>query len=82
MDPGHPGAYLGRAEACYYNRRYKKALEDVNKAIEAGGDDPVAFVLRGKIWMALYEKEAASRDFEKAVTLGFDPKEIERMLEE
>lgn len=82
MDPAHAGAYLGRAEACYYNKRYKKALEDVNKAIETDGEDPVAFVLRGKIWLALYEKEAANRDFEKAVTLGFDPKEIEQILEE
>ena len=45
-------------------------------------DDPVVYVLRALGILARYERESAKADLKRAVELGYDSKEAERLLEE
>ena len=62
--------------------QYAKADKDIEKAIELAPDDPVVYVLRALGKLARYERESAKADLKRAVELGYDSKEAERLLEE
>lgn len=72
--------YLNRAEAYYYTRQYNRADADVAQAIALAPDDPLPYVLRGRLKLVRYAKEEAQQDFDKAVELGFDARIIEEIL--
>ena len=80
VNPEQTSLYLNRGEAYLLNRRLNKADEDVAKALELDPKDPLVYVLRAKLKLARYEKEDASRDLDRAVSLGFDRKDADILL--
>lgn len=74
--------YFGRAEAYFYMGRIAKAREDIKKAMELDGNDPLFYILRSRINWAQYEKEAAYADLDKALELGASPRSVESVREE
>ncbi|MFR3549779.1 MAG: hypothetical protein ACLTTW_05980 [Coprobacter sp.] len=71
---------MNRGEAYLLNHRLNKADEDVAKALELDSKDPLVYVLRAKLKLARYEKEDAARDLDRAVSLGFDRKDADILL--
>ena len=80
-NPNLSSLYLNRAEAYYYNRQYSRAAEDIEMARQLSPDDPLVYVMRGKLKLARFEKAEAKKDFEKAVSLGFKAEDIEPLLD-
>ena len=78
-NPNMASLYLNRAEAYYYNRQYARASDDIETARQLTPEDPLVYVMRGKLKLARFEKEEARKDFEKAVSLGFKPEELEQL---
>ncbi|MBQ8424124.1 MAG: hypothetical protein IJY36_07720 [Coprobacter sp.] len=72
--------YLNRAEAYYYNKQYNKADDDIATALYLSPQDPLVYVMRGKLKIARFDKEGAQKDFDKAIELGFDANVIEDIL--
>ena len=58
-----------------------RAMADLRRVF-AGEREPSAYlyILRGKIRLAQYEKEAAATDFKKALDLGADRAEVEGLI--
>ena len=81
-NPNMASLYLNRAEAYYYNRQYNRAAEDIDIALQLTPEDPLVYVMRGKLKLARFEKDDAQKDFEKAVSLGFKAEDIPPMLNE
>lgn len=82
LNPKRGDLYIGRAEAYYYDRKLTKADEDIAKALELDDADPLAYVLRGKVKLARYERKEAAKDFEKAVSLGFEQKVVDELMKD
>ncbi|WP_085535892.1 tetratricopeptide repeat protein [Massilibacteroides vaginae] len=72
--------YEGRAELYFMMGKNARAKADINKVIIESGPKASLYVLRGKINLAQYEKEAALKDFHKAQELGYDPAIIDELL--
>ncbi len=81
-NPNMASLYLNRAEAYYYNRQYNRAAEDIDMALQLTPEDPLVYIMRGKLKLARFEKDDAQKDFEKAVSLGFKAEDIPLMLNE
>ena len=81
-NPNMASLYLNRAEAYYYNRQYNRAAEVIDIALQLTPEDPLVYVMRGKLKLARFEKDDAQKDFEKAVSLGFKAEDIPPMLNE
>lgn len=78
-NPNLASLYLNRAEAYFYNRQYARASDDIETARQLSPEDPLVYVMRGKLKLARFEKEEARKDFEKAVSLGFKPEDLEQL---
>ena len=66
--------YLKRAEVYYLDGKLSKGITDVNQSIDLKDNDPLAYVVRGRIRFAQYDKKSALQDFLQAKELGFsDP---------
>ncbi|MDR2809823.1 MAG: tetratricopeptide repeat protein [Tannerellaceae bacterium] len=72
--------YQGRAELYFLTGKNGRALNDVNKVFFESEPDAALYVLRGKIKLALYEREPAAADFRKALEMGYDPQVIAELL--
>jgi tetratricopeptide (TPR) repeat protein len=76
--------YKGRADLYFLMGKNGRALSDVNKVFyesKADADaDAGLYVLRGKIKLALYERESAAADFRKALDMGYDARVIDELL--
>jgi len=72
--------YEGRAELYFLMEKNARAKADINKVISESGPTASLYVLRGKVNLAQYEKEAAQKDFLKAQELGYDQAIIEELL--
>jgi Tfp pilus assembly protein PilF len=72
--------YKGRADLYFLTGRNGRALNDINKVFFESEADADLYVLRGKIKLALYERESAAADFRKAREMGYDPQVIEELL--
>ncbi|MCD7710715.1 MAG: tetratricopeptide repeat protein [Porphyromonadaceae bacterium] len=81
-NPHLASLYLNRAEAYYYNRQYNRASDDIEMARQLTPDDPLVYIMRGKVKLARFEKVEAKEDFDKAVSLGFDAEEISQMTDQ
>lgn len=82
-EPDYAGIYEGRAELFLLMEKASKALADINKAIKMHPEttDPYLYILRAKAKLLLYEKPSAAEDIQKAVTLGYDRKAANVLLE-
>jgi tetratricopeptide (TPR) repeat protein len=72
--------YKGRADLYFLMGRNGRALNDVNKVFFESVPDAALYVLRGKIKLALYERESAAADFLKAREMGYDSRVTDELL--
>jgi Tfp pilus assembly protein PilF len=72
--------YRGRAELYFLTGKNGRALNDINKVFFESAADADLYVLRGKIKLALYERESAAADFQKAREAGYNPQVIDELL--
>lgn len=72
--------YEGRADLYFMMGKNARAMADIEKVFTE--DKPTAglYVLRGKIKLALYEKERAATDFKKAESMGYDKEVIKELM--
>ena len=80
-DPDDLRLYEERAELYFLMKKNARAMADLRRVF-AGEREPSAYlyILRGKIRLAPYEKEAAATDFKKALDLGADRAEVEGLI--
>ncbi len=64
--------YLKRSEVYYLDGKLSKAIDDINQSIGLDPTDPMAYIVRGRIRFAQYDKKSALIDFKKAQSLGFN----------
>lgn len=80
FNPQKASFYLNRSEAYLLDQKPGKALKDINSAIEIDDKNAVYYYMRGKIKMAMFEKESAKNDFKAAVDLGLNPRLVDEQL--
>lgn len=73
--------YEGRADLYFQMGKNARAMADINKIFTESEPSAFLYVLRGKIKLAQYEKEAAMKDFTKAIEMGYDPQKLKELLE-
>ena len=73
--------YEGRADLYFMMGKNGRAMTDINKVF-AETKEPTSnmYLLRGKIKLALYERESATKDFLKAKEMGYDTEIIDELL--
>jgi len=69
-DPGSGSAHLAIAELLLSNGQSIRALAEATTALDIEPKNPVAFALRGRIFMNMGEQESAKSDFEEAAKLA------------
>jgi tetratricopeptide (TPR) repeat protein len=72
--------YKGRADLYFLMGKNGRALNDVNRVFFESVPDADLYVLRGKIKLALHERQTATADFLKAGEMGYDPHIIDQLL--
>jgi tetratricopeptide (TPR) repeat protein len=72
--------YRGRAELYFMEGKNSRAMNDINRLFIETEPDADIYVLRGKVKLAQYERESASKDFQKAKEMGYDPQIIDELL--
>lgn len=74
--------YEGRADLYFQMGKNARAMADIHKIFAESKPSAFLYVLRGKIKLAQYEKEAAMKDFAKAVEMGYDAQKLRELLGE
>lgn len=72
--------YEGRADVYFMMGKNARAMADLNRLFVETEPSASLYVLRGKVKLAQYEKEAALRDLEKAREMGYDPLVIDELV--
>lgn len=72
--------YLKRAEVYYLDGKLSKAVSDINRSIELDAEDPMAYLIRGRIRYAQYDRASALEDFQKAKDMGFLDPIVDKMI--
>lgn len=72
--------YEGRADLYFMMGKNSRAMADINKVFVESKPGAALYVLRGKVKLALYEKESASMDFQKAKNMGYDKDVIDELM--
>lgn len=72
--------YEGRADLYFRMGKNARAMADISRVFAETEPDAGMYVLRGKVKLALYEREPARKDFLKAGELGYDAEIIEGLL--
>jgi tetratricopeptide (TPR) repeat protein len=72
--------YKGRADLYFLMGKNGRAMNDLNKLFFEATPDADLYVLRGKVKLALYERESAAADFRKAREMGYDSQVIDELL--
>lgn len=62
--------FLNRAECYLEMKKFGRAQDDLNKAQTYGTNDPLFYILRGRLRLQQYDKLSAKADFMKARELG------------
>ncbi|MDR1556974.1 MAG: tetratricopeptide repeat protein [Tannerellaceae bacterium] len=78
--PGEWQLYKGRADLYFRMGKNARAMNDINKLFFESTPDAGLYVLRGKVKLALYERESAARDFLKAREMGYDSRITDELL--
>jgi len=72
-----------RAELYFLTKRNGRAMTDLNKVFAAVSEPSAEmYMLRGRIKLAQYEKEAAAIDFRRAGEMGYDKETVDRLIKE
>jgi len=72
--------YEGRADVYFMMGKNARAMADLNKLFVETEPSAALYVLRGKVKLSQYEKEAALKDFEKAREMGYDQLVIDELV--
>lgn len=72
--------YEGRADVYFMMGKNARAMADINKVFAESKPSASLYVLRGKVKLALYEKESAAQDFLKAQEMGYDQEVIGELM--
>jgi tetratricopeptide (TPR) repeat protein len=78
--PGEWTLYKGRADLYFLMGKNARAMNDLNKVFFEGVPDADLYLLRGKVKLALYERESAAKDFLQAREMGYDSRIIDELL--
>lgn len=76
-NPKQAELFLKRAEVYYLDGKLSKGISDINQSIELRPQDPFAYIIRGRIRFAQFDKKSALKDFQQARELGFSDKMLE-----
>lgn len=80
-EPDDLQLYEERAELYFLMKKNARAMTDLRRVFAGEKEpSPYLYILRGKVRLAQYEKEAAATDFKKALDLGADKSEIEELM--
>lgn len=74
LAPDSPDGYVCRAKYYAEHKRMDEALEDADRALEAGGESVKLYMLRGVIRMLAGRDEDAEKDFRRAADI--DPANV------
>jgi tetratricopeptide (TPR) repeat protein len=72
LEPQNPYYYLGRADYCFRQLKYERAIEDYSKSIRISQIDPNAFEGRANCYKAIEKIELFKEDYKKAYLLRKD----------
>jgi tetratricopeptide (TPR) repeat protein len=72
--------YESRADLYFIMGKNARAMADLDKVFAHTQPSALAFVLRGKIKLARFEKASAARDFQKAKDMGYDANAIDGLM--
>lgn len=79
-NPKQAELFLKRAEVYYLDGKLSKGISDINQSIELRPNDPFAYVVRGRIRFAQFDKRSALKDFLYARELGFSDKMLDEWI--
>ena len=80
-EPDDLQLYEERAELYFLMKKNARAMADPRRVFAGEKEpSPYLYILRGKVRLAQYEKEAAAIDFKKALERGADKSEVEALL--
>ena len=71
-NPNQAELYLKRAEVYYLDGKLSKGISDINRCLELRPDDGMAYMIRGRLRLAQYDKQQALADFRRAAELGVE----------
>jgi tetratricopeptide (TPR) repeat protein len=78
--PRNRTLYEGRADLYFMMGKNARAMADIDKVFIEAEQTADMYVLRGKIKLALYEREPAKKDFLKAKEMGYNREIIDELL--
>ena len=74
--------YVLYAQTYFFEKKYARALEEVNRAIEYSPQSAVAHSLKGSIYFKLGDKELAKKSWETALKLDGSLDNVKTMLKQ
>jgi tetratricopeptide (TPR) repeat protein len=72
MNPDDSYAYLKRGFMLLKFGKYEEALKDINTSIQLDPENPLAYIYRADIYVALDNKCKTCKDIEKSLELDDD----------
>ena len=72
--------YLKRAQAYYLAGKQARALADIDEALRYDAEDAYAYVLKGRIRLAQFDKTEALINFKRAQELGFEDNLLQDLM--
>jgi tetratricopeptide (TPR) repeat protein len=76
IDPRHTYAFMGRGDVHLARREYEEAIKAYSLAIDSNPLQPASHALRGIAWMMKVEYAQAHPDFDRAIKLLADAKDV------
>lgn len=74
--------YEGRADLYFQMGKNARAIADINKIFIESEPSAFLYVLRGKVNLSRYEKNAALQDFTKAIEMGYSAEALQELVEQ
>jgi tetratricopeptide (TPR) repeat protein len=81
LDETQASKYVLYAQTYFLEKKYARALEEVNRALEYSPNSAVAHSLKGSIYFKLDERDLAKGSWEKALELDESLDNVKRMLD-
>lgn len=81
LDETRASKYVLYAQTYFLEKKYARALEEVNRALGYSPNSAVAHSLKGSIYFKLNEKDLAKGSWEKALKLDESLDNVKQMLE-
>jgi len=80
-DIAKSGKYIVYAQSFLYEKKYHRALEEVNKAIELDPQSSIGYQLKGSIYYSLNNKAEAKKAWQKALEIDPTVDEVKTYLQ-